>query len=331
MSVPQEKPCSRCGSRMKLEKEQSMLMHEIWGSVSHPWNPTNLPDPYHYTHKKSTLRIFRNAARNLVTSGGGDAVASINTMWVELRQIMDRLGLPDWPSFEKFVTITTKSAETEGVPEAPEAFVDLTTWGAMADLTAWIKRALVWSATDYGTETRETAKFMLYYWRELLGDPEIKHGLDNPPKPDEKTETEIYVRKVYFQVLGRHPDRGGLDNYVKEIQEGRLTKERLPAVLMQSPEYRQKFGKKEETMKVQLPIDVNITLSEEVLAKLLVQSRTFNEVFKPRLDVGRFIELNVSKDFWDVFYEQSQAPDFAFGKFVKLLEDYHAEKMITAR
>ena len=300
---------------MKLEKEQSMLMHEIWGSVSHPWNPTNLPDPYRYTHRKSTLRIFRNAARNLVTSGGGDAVASINTMWVELRQIMDGLGLADWPSFEKYV-----------MEERPE--------GLPRPLVDWMVRALVFSATDYGTETRETAKFILYHHRYLLDAPEIKHGLEHPPKPDEKTETEIYVRKAYFQVLGRHPDRDGLDNYVKQIQDGKVSREALPSILMGSPEYKKKFRpneKEEEKMRIQLPIDVNITLSEEVLAKLLVQSKTFNEVFKPRMDVGRFIELNVSKDFWAIFYEKTQDPKFTFEEFVDMLGSYYQEKLITGR
>jgi len=55
-------------------------VHEFWGCPNHPWKPANLPKKYYYRHVKSALDIYRNAARNLFLSGGGDNCLTSDTL-----------------------------------------------------------------------------------------------------------------------------------------------------------------------------------------------------------------------------------------------------------
>lgn len=317
-----EKACPDDGEPMALVESKALKVHEIWGSTSHPWVTANLPDPYHYIHRKSTLRIWHNAARNLFIGGGGDTVGTLNPMWVELREIASKLGIDEWHTFEKYVTEKPKGTVTV----IPEPLVD------------WIKRALVYSATDYGTETRETAKWVCWYHRYLLDDPDIKHGIENPPKADERAEVENFVRKTYFQILGRHPDRKGLDNYVNQIVGKKMMKEQLPMILLQSPEFKQRteatvaMARQEaEKVRLQLPVSVDVQVTSDVLVDALQQSELYRNKFKPRMDVGTFVEKEVSRDFWLTFYERVNKGDLDFDGFLELLKAFHAEKMVTGR
>jgi hypothetical protein len=257
-------------------------VHETWNSRTVPWNPVNLPPAAAYVHRKSTLRIFRNAARNLFMGGGGDNVKDLNEMWVELRKICDDMGIKTWYIFEKYITSQYELSK---------------------DLIDWVKRALVWKANDYGTETRETAKWICWYHRELLNDPDIAYGLKNPPKMTERDEIEAFVRREYFRVLGRHPDRNGLEYYTNLILSKNLQKEQLGAVLMASDEYKAKFP--HENVRIQLPVNVDISLTEENLTQALMQSKTYWNTIKPRLDLAKAIEkmLVDVPGFYDEFYE----------------------------
>jgi len=218
---------------------------------------------------------------------------SLNDMWVELRQICSNIGIKAWREFEEFIT------SNQPLPD---------------ELVDWIKRALVWKATDYGTETRETAKWIIYSHRELLEDEKIKYGLKHPPKMSEEDEIEAYIKSSYFQVLNRHPDRGGLEAYKKEILRGTIKKEDLPKILAASKEYSEKkmLGEEEkEQVKVQIPVDVNVQLNEQIFREAMMKSETWNEVIKPRLDVGKFVLENIQdkEKFLEKFYKGEVKPE----------------------
>jgi len=264
---------------------RTKTVHESWGCPIHPQRGVYLPkDKYWYTHIKSAYDIFRNAARNLFLGGGGDNVGDLNEMWVELKEICKELNLNTWREFEEYITSTDKLDES---------------------LIDWVKRGLTWKATDFGIETRETCKWIIFHHRELLEDPEIEEGIRNPPKLTEEDKVESYVRRMYFQVLGRHPDRSGLEYYKKAILEGKLSKEALPLALKTSPEYAEKFGQPEK-VRMQIPVNVDIGVTTDTFIEAMRRSGTFWKKIKPAIDIGRFVMDMLSnnwRDFERWFYQ----------------------------
>jgi len=276
-------------------------VHETWhGSV--PWKSARLPkDTIWYTHTKSALDVWRNAARNLFAGGGGDNVGEVNPLWKPLREITDSLGLKKWKDVREYV-------ESGGKRE-----------GLNPELIAWVKKALTFSATNWGTECREFGKWGVYYNRYLLSDQEVEFGLANPPKMTPEIEAENYVILCYFQVLGRHPDVEGKNSYTKAILEGRIKKEQLPQILMQSEEYAQK--RFPEKIRVEVPVNVDVLLNDELFMQAFMRSTYWTETQK-RIDLAKFIETFASKDgFYDVFYRRKNLGTLkTLGQFVELLK-----------
>ena len=266
-----------CCERFKYEGVgKTKTVHETWGCPVHKQRGAYLPkDKYWYVHAKTAYDIWRNAARNLWLGGGGDNVGDLNEMWVELRKIVEeKLGITKWKDLEVYVV--------SGKP-LPKELID------------WVKKALTWKATDYGVETREFAKWVIFHHRYLLEDPEIKYGVEHPPKLTPEDEVETYVRRCYFQVLGRHPDRGGLEYYKKAILEGKIRREDLPRILMASPEYREKMALVTEKIRVNIPVDITVNLTEDVILQAIMKSRKWFTEVKPKYDLGKFILTSVSK------------------------------------
>ena len=270
-------------------------VHETWYCPYHPRRGAYLPkEKYWYVHEKSAYDIWRNAARNMFISGGGDNVGDINEMWVELRRIVkEDLGIDSWTEFESYI-ISGKS-----LPER---------------LVRWVKRALTWKATDYGIETRQMAKWIIYHHRYLLQDPEIRYGVEHPPKLTPEDEVENYVRRCYFQVLGRHPDRDGLEYWKRMILEGKIRKEDLPNILRQSPEYMEKHIL---TAPVNLPVDVRVNLSKDDIVAMIMRHPAWFTEIKPALDLGKFILTRIrdQEEFIRWFYSNKHSLDLR-----KLLE-----------
>jgi hypothetical protein len=248
---------------------KTKTVHETWYSCV-PWKAINLPKKYYYEHRKSALKIWRNAARNLFMGGGGDNVGDLNPYWVELRQICDKLGIKTWQEFESYL----KKGNV-----APE-------------LMDWLIKALNAKPTDYGVETRETAKYYFALHPEDIT-PGVEYLLKNPPEMDEEAKVETYVRKVYFQVLGRHPDREGLETYKRQILEGVIAKEQLPEILKSSPEYQRKFPLIKERVKIQVPVNIDVGLNDEYFIEALMKSDLWFTEIKPQLDIGKFILSHV--------------------------------------
>jgi len=240
---------------------RTKTVHETWRS-SVPWRTRYLPKKYYYEHRKSAFKIWRNAARNLFMGGGGDNVGELNPFWVELRKICDELGIKNWRSFEEYC----KKGKIH------------------PKLKDWMVKALSAPPTNWGTETRETAKWYFAMHRDEIT-PEILNKLKNPPKLTEREEIEHYVTKCYFDILGRHPDEKGKNVYVNAILQGKIKKEDLPKILRSSPEYREKFGlaSPAETVRIPVPVNVDIQLTAETFLEALMKSKTYWEEIKPKL------------------------------------------------
>ena len=239
---------------------ETLLPHDRWRAV-------NLPKgKYWYEHRKSALRIWRNAARNMFLGGGGNNVGALNPFWVELRQICGKLGIRSWREFEELL-------ERGRAPE---------------ELKAWLLKALWASPTDWGVETRQTAK--LYY--ALHPDeitPEVEYRLRNPPRLTPEEEVRAYIKKAYFDVLGRHPDEEGLEHYARAILEGRMRREDLPRVLAASREFRERWGVPTpvETTRVRVPVNVDIGLTEQVILRAITRSKLWREGLREQLELAR--------------------------------------------
>ncbi|RLF94184.1 hypothetical protein DRN52_05445, partial [Thermococci archaeon] len=52
-------------------------------------------------NSKSSLDIWRNAARNMVIAGGGDNVGDANPYWRKLRNLMQKYGIKSWMELEE--------------------------------------------------------------------------------------------------------------------------------------------------------------------------------------------------------------------------------------
>ena len=242
-------------------------VHETLKS-STTWKSKNLPKKYYYTHRKSALRIWRNAARNMFIGGGGDNVGQINPYWSTLRTLLSNIDVGSWGEFERFVE--------EGTDEP--------------SFHKWLFDALQAPPTNWGTETRETAKWYFTFHKNQIT-LEIRESLENPPKMTPEIEMENFVTRTYFQVLGRHPDEEGRKNYVKALLEGRLKPEGLVAILRQSPEFRQKTRLTEpvEIVPIRVPVDVNVRLSEDLFIEALKKSKIYWDIIKPKMDIGGLI------------------------------------------
>jgi hypothetical protein len=263
-------------------------VHEMLRS-STPWNPKNLPKEYYYTHRKSALRIWRNAARNMFIGGGGDNVGDLNPYWRELREICYSHKIDTWPDFEE---------------QVKTGFED-------PRFKHWLFEALQAPPTNWGTETRETCKWYFTFHKDQIT-PEIRERLETPPKMTPEIELENFVTRCYFQVLGRHPDEEGKHGYMEAILTGRITKEQLPQLLMQSPEYRQKVlgapAGPVERVKMQVPVSVDVHISEELFLEALKRSDTYWKTIKPKMDVGSFIldSLRRRDEFLRWFYANKE-------------------------
>ena len=263
-------------------------VHEMLKS-STEMKARNLPKEYPYVHHKSALRIWRNAARNMFIGGGGDNVGDLNPHWKSLREICSSLKIDTWPDFE---------AQVKTGFEDPR-------------FTEWLFKALQAPPTNWGTETRELAKWY-YALHKNEVTPEILERIKNPPKLTPEMEVENFVTRAYFEVLGRHPDEAGKTQYTQAIIKGQIKREELVAILRQSPEFKQKFLKAPpgptESVRMQVPVNLDVQINEEVFVDAIRRSDILWSIIKPKMDVGGFVLDHLTtrkkKQFIEWFYSK---------------------------
>jgi len=235
-------------------------------STAGGWKPARLPKEYYYVHQKSAFKIWRNAARNMFIGGGGDNVGDINPFWKPLKEILASHQIFTWSMFEAAV-------KAEGISD--DKFEE------------WLKSALQAPPTNWGTETRELAKWYLIQHKDIVT-PKLKELIDHPPVLTQDVEAENLVIRSYFEVLGRHPDEEGRNLYTQLIKEGKMKREDLIRELMNSPEYKEKRGVADmvEQLPLQIPVNVVVNLTEGVFVDALRRSQIYWNIIKPKIDAG---------------------------------------------
>lgn len=234
--------------------------------TANSWRKKNLPRKMYYVHRKSAFRIWRNAARNMFIGGGGNNVGETNPLWKPLKVICAKHKVNSWPEFEEFIR------EGKGINN-PE-------------FENWLKKALQAPPTNWGTETRETAKWFYALHMDQVTD-EIQNLIDNPPEMTPEIRAKNIVRSAYFRVLGRPPDNDGLEHYTKAILEHGIGEDEVIESLMQSYEFAQMSNTQErEDVKVKVPVDVTVQVNEDTFIDALRSSDTYWRKIKPKIDLG---------------------------------------------
>ena len=283
----------------------------------------NLPYHYSYTHRRSALRLWRNAAMAVYLGGGGADVGERNAMRGELLKVCTALNVGNWPLLEKYVTtFQANTAHKFGEPFAEGEG----RWPAYNPLVEWCVRALTFKATAYGLDTRRLAEWAVFYHRDLLEDRRVAEGLLMPPKLTPEDEAAEFVTAAYLAVLKRQPDKQGLEGYVKLVLSGQLPRDQLAAALKGSEESRQRFGGEVENISVELPITSTLHLTDEWLTKVITGSKTWKDKWQPPLDVGRFLGDKLGKEFFDRFYELKAKDELTLNSFLDAVYATVSEK-----
>lgn len=191
----------------------------------------NLPKEFFYVHAKNVLTIWRNAARNLFISGGGDNEGSKNRLWTDLRRFCGEIGINTWSEYESFVNM--------GINKYSE--IKSLTVEQKKEFRLILEAALKSLPTKYGTENREMAKWYLALHQDEL-DEKLLLLIKTVPEISKESELENFVTQTYYQILGRHPDRSGLDIYVQKIMNKELKRHELADIFRSSQEHKEKFS-----------------------------------------------------------------------------------------
>ena len=192
-------------------------VHETWFAPSLYRSAIHLTKEYYYEHRKSLMKIYRNAARNMFIGGSGDNLGDLNPTFVELHEITKELGVDTWALFE----LTMRLGNT------------------YTPLIEFLVKHRSDSKFSWESEVRE-----MFKWYFMMHPEENTEGWVSEytaPLPGSREDIENFVTSVYFEVLGRCPDEMGKLHYTQAIVNGELKKEDLPAIFVSSDEYKTKF------------------------------------------------------------------------------------------
>ena len=253
---------------------------------------------YWYEHVKYWHEVWERAARNSFIGGGGNNVGTRNPSWKPLRDICDGLGLTTWPLVREYF----RKGNVD--PRLKE-------W-------LWENR---FEGFDFDHEEMEFGRWYFEYLHPEEAGPwapvtDVKVG--SPP------EVMGFVEDTYMKVLSRHADQPGKEMYAAAIIQGKLKREDLPELLKKSPEYQEKEAGPTENVKLQVPVDVNIRVTEAIIIEALGRSKTWATIIKPRLDVGIFFELALGPEKWNGFlswfYKNQPSPKEALTELKRTLK-----------
>jgi hypothetical protein len=190
-------------------------VHETLLPGLHGWRSANLDPRYYYDHEKNMIEIKERGARNIFAGGGGINVLDRNPMYVEWHKIADRLGIKDWPQMRAYI----RKGNID--PELKQLFIKY------RNSSGW----------DYENESRDP-----FLWYKALFPVEMEGWESKPEPPSRGSPPEVmsFVEEQYKQVLGRHADTVGKQNYTDAILRGVIKREDLPAILRNSEEYKEK-------------------------------------------------------------------------------------------
>lgn len=294
------------------------VLHETWGSISHPARAIYLDKKYKYEHKKSAFRMWENSSRNVFMAGGGNSVGSVNPAWVELRAMCrEELGIASWEQFRDYMK--------KG--------------NICKSILDWLLNNMLNTGLDYISETTQISKWYFSMhpdeWN-ALGKPKVKF------KPSPRATAEYAVARAFLDTLGRHPDPGAKKFYSNQILAGKVKPSQLPDILKHSQEYKDKFGLLEKTneskpppetkpvelpselVTMSIPIKVDVRVSKDTFERAVMKSELFWKEIKPKLDLGEFIENSIAdkEDFYTWFYKSKTEGDLTLEQLIERFKAY---------
>ncbi len=274
---------------------------EVHETLMIPDSPkaARLPDKYFYDHVKFWHEVWERAARNVFMAGGGNNVGEINVAWKPLREICDSLELDSWPKAREYFR---------------KGQINPSLWKWL-----WDNR---FEGFDYHHEMMEFGRWYFEYlhpeertledgrvWEPVH---ELKEG--SPP------EVMRFVEQTYMEVLGRHAEQESKQAYTQAILTGAIQRDDLPTVLKQSPEYQSQATDKGEAVRIRIPIQAQVNLTEDLFIEAMMRSKTYWEGLKPKIDIGSYIKEGLGEhweEFIKWFYEHGK--DLGTERFVLAL------------
>ena len=262
-------------------------------------------DQYWYVHIKFWHEVWERAARNVFMAGGGNNVGETNIAWLPLLECFKHLGIMNWPAAREYLR---KGDISLGLKE----------W-------LWLNR---YEGFDYHHEMMEMGRWYFEYLH-----PDEKQFADgriwepvHDLAPGSAPEVMRYVEETYQKILGRHAEVKGKTSYTEAILGGTMLREDLPTILKQSPEYKELSGKTVEQVKIHVPVQAQIALSEDLFLDAMRRSRTYWEQIKPVIDVGKHIQNGLSEEDWKEFLkyfykEKPQLPELLDSLILYLMGD----------
>ena len=256
-------------------------------------------EKYWYEHTKYWWEVWERAARNVFIAGGGNNMGENNPSWKPLREICDELGLDSWPKAREYFRKGNIDSR-------------LKKW-------LWDNR---YEGFDYDHEEME---FGRWYFEYLY--PEEAEGWTPVTEMEEGSPAEVmmYVEQTYMKVLGRHADQEGKEAYTRAILKGGLSREDLPLILKQSPEYAEKVVRPAavggEAVKIQVPVEAQIRLTEDLFIEAMMKSDTYWLGIKPKLDMGSLIQKSLDDEVWQNFQEWFYKEKPVLKQFVEKLKE----------
>lgn len=197
------------------------VVHETLLPGVHGWRAADLDKHYYYEHIKSMVEIKERGARNVFCGGGGNNVLDKNPMYIELHAWANTHGIKDWAEIRKLVRFHPHHSDQ---------------WKELRDIIVKHRNDSGW---DWENESRD-----FFLWCKALHPREFQswEATPKPPSSGSPPEVMAYVEEQYLKMLGRNADDAGKQDYTQAILQGRIPREGLAKILMESKEYKQKHG-----------------------------------------------------------------------------------------
>jgi len=178
------------------------------------WKPMALDPKYYYEHSKFYWEVWERAARNVFCGGGGNNSGVANRSWTPLRELCKELELYHWAEARAYFR---------------KGKVD-------PRLIQWLYDNR-FDGTDYEHEMMEFGRWYFEYLH-----PE-ENTINWAPLKQHTIMDRIHqtVYDDYLDILGRHPDPPGLEQYAQALESGALTRVQFRQILRSSDEFIQKF------------------------------------------------------------------------------------------
>jgi len=234
-----------------------------------------LDDVYFYEHHKKWWEVWERAARNVWIGGGGNNVGEKNPSWKPLRQISEDV-------YDRTEEIHTS------LKTWPQARAYFRKGRIDTKLKEWL-----WENRFEGFDWQHEMMEMGRWYFEYLHPEEAKFSDGRIWKPVTEVapgsppEVASFVEQTYLKVMGRHADDAGKKHYTSMILKGEISRDALPGILKQSPEYREKHPEETERVKMNVPVDVDLRLTAQIIWEAITRSETYARKIRPILELGR--------------------------------------------